>query len=50
MKNAQAVQANIENKQIGSQEFWRITNVPTIINDPEVIYSSTDKAKLLNFA
>lgn len=52
----QAVQAKIEKKQIGSREFWKIINqimngnkaaVPIIINGPEVISSSLDKAKLI---
>lgn len=57
----QAVQAKVENKKLGSLQFWKIVNailnrgkpsVPSIINGPEVISSLPDKAKLLamNFA
>lgn len=51
----QAVQAEAETIQIGSQEFWMITikimnrkkaAVPAIINDPEIVSSSWEKAKL----
>ena len=58
---AQSIQEKIGNQRVGSREFWRITNnvlnrgkatIPTIINGPEVISSSIDKANLFasNFA
>ena len=58
---AESIQTKISNEQLGSKEFWRITNkvlgrgkssVPTLINGPEVIASSVDKAELFakNFA
>ena len=58
---AQSVKSRVAEQRLGSREFWRITNkvmnrgkgsVPTIINGPEVISSSLDKAKLfaMNFA
>ena len=52
---AESVQARIDQERLGSREFWRITNkvlnrgkspISTIINGPEVISSSSDKAKL----
>ena len=58
---AESIKTKIGNEQLGSREFWRITNkvlgrgkssVPTLINGPEVISSSIDKAELFakNFA
>ena len=58
---AQSIQEKVGNQRVGSREFWRITNnvlnrgkatIPTIINGPEVISSSIDKANLFasNFA
>ena len=58
---AMSIQTKIGKEQLGSREFWRITNkvlgrgkssVPTLINGPEVISSSVDKAELFakNFA
>ena len=58
---AESVQARIKQQRLGSREFWRITNrvlnrgkppIPTIINGPEVLSSSFDKASLFasNFA
>ena len=52
---ALSIQARIDQEQLGSREFWRITNkvlnrgkspIPAIINDPEVLSSSSDKAEL----
>ena len=52
---ALSVQARIDQERLGSREFWRITNkvlgrgkspIPAIINDPEVLSSSSDKAEL----
>ena len=52
---AASIQNKIGNEKLGSREFWRITkkvmgngkgSIPTIINGPEVIASSSDKAKL----
>ena len=52
---AKSIQDRIDQERLGSREFWRITNkilnrgkspIPTIINGPEVISSSSDKAKL----
>ena len=52
---AESVQTRIEQERLGSREFWRITNkvlnrgkspIPTIINGPEVISASSEKAKL----
>ena len=52
---AESIQARIEQEKVGSREFWRITNkilnrgkspIPSIINGPEIISSSLDKAKL----
>lgn len=46
-RHAQLVQAKVENKSLGSHEFWKISNqilnkgketMPTIINGPGVIF------------
>lgn len=49
------VQAKAKSKRLGSREFWKTSNqilnrgkasVPTIIDGPRIILSSSDKAKL----
>ena len=58
---AQSIQTRIGNERLGSREFWRITNnifnrgkatIPSLINGPEVISTSSGKAKIFasNFA
>lgn len=55
---AGSVQARIGKENLGSQEFWRITNrvlnreeasTPTVSDGPEIISSSIDKADLFAF-
>ena len=52
---ASLIQSRIDNENLGTREFWRITNrvmnrgkssIPTIINGPEILSSSLDKARL----
>ena len=52
---ANSIKNKIGDQQLGSREFWRITNkvlgrgkssVPTLINGPEVLSSSVDKSNL----
>ena len=58
---ANMIKLRIEAESLGSREFWRITNrvlnrgkssIPTIVNGPEIVSSSSDKASLFarNFA
>ena len=52
---AELIQSRIETESLGTCEFWRITNkvmnrgkpsIPTIVNGPEILSSSSDKAIL----
>ena len=53
---AQSIKDKIGGERLGSREFWRITNqvqnrgkkssIPTLINGPEIVSSSADKAKI----
>ena len=53
---AQSIRDKIGAEKLGSREFWRITNqvqnrgkkssIPTLINGPETVSSSADKAKI----
>ena len=52
---ADLIQSRIETESLGTREFWRITNkvmnrgkpsIPTIVNGPEILSSSSDKAIL----
>ena len=52
---ANLIKLRIEAQNLGTREFWRITNsvmnrgkssIPTIVNGPEIISSSLDKARL----
>ena len=58
---AESVQARIQQQKLGSREFWRITNkilnrgkppIPALLNGPEILTSSSDKASIFasNFA
>ena len=52
---ADLIQSRIKSESLGTREFWRITNkvmnrgkpsIPTIVNGPEILSSSSDKAVL----
>ena len=54
---ADLIQSRIESESLGTREFWRITNnvmdrgkpsIPTIVNDPEILSPSSDKAILFS--